>query len=69
METGGTNAYFLGKDVFKVGKHPLFRGQDDLMNRLIHRSWGEVFVNISLDLLARSRHEMHGTSLNRRHNG
>ena len=50
METGGANAYFLGKDVFKVGKYPLFRWQDDLMNRLIHRSWGEGFVNISLDL-------------------
>jgi hypothetical protein len=50
METGGANAYFLGKDVFEVGKYPLFRWQDDLMNRLIHRSWGEGFVNISLDL-------------------
>jgi hypothetical protein len=44
------NAYFLGKDVFEMEKYPLFRGQDDLMNRLIHRSWGEGFVNISLDL-------------------
>ena len=68
-ETGGTNAYLLGKDVFEAEKYSLFRWQDDLMNRLIHRSWGEVFVNISLDLLAGSRHEMHGTSFNRRHNG
>jgi len=50
VETGGANAYFLGKDVFEVGKHPLFRWQDNLMNRLIHRSWGEGFANISLDL-------------------
>jgi hypothetical protein len=53
METDGANAYFLGKDVFKVGKYPLFRCQDDLMNRLIHRSWGEGFVNIFLDLSMR----------------
>jgi hypothetical protein len=50
VETEGTNAYFLGKDVFEMGKYPLFRWQDDLMNRLIHRSWGECFANISLDL-------------------
>jgi hypothetical protein len=39
--TDGANAYFLGKIVFEVGKYPLFRLQDDLMNRVIHRSWGE----------------------------
>ena len=69
VEAEETNAYLLGKDVFDAGKHPLFRWQDDLINRLIHRSWGEGFVNISLDLLAGSRHEMHSTSFNRRHNG
>jgi hypothetical protein len=28
----------------------VFGWEGDLMNRLIHRSWGEGFVNIFLDL-------------------
>jgi len=47
-----TNAYFLGKDVLKVEKCTIFWGQGNLMNRLIHRSWGEGFSNIFLDLSA-----------------
>ena len=46
----GTNAYILGKHVLEVEKCPVFWWQSDLMNRLIHRSWGEGFVNIFLDL-------------------
>ena len=38
------------------------------MNRVIHRSWGEDFVNTFLDLLARSWDEMHGPGFDRRHN-
>ena len=44
------NAYFLGKDVSRIDKSAVFGRQIDLMNRLIHRSWGESFVNIFLDL-------------------
>jgi hypothetical protein len=53
VEAEETNAYLLGKDVFDAGKHPLFRWQDDLINSLIHRSWGDGFVNIFLDLSMR----------------
>ena len=35
-----TNAYILGKDVLTVRKWPLIERQSDVMNRLIHRSWG-----------------------------
>jgi hypothetical protein len=31
-------------------KCAVFGWQGDLINRLIHRSWGETFVNIFLDL-------------------
>jgi hypothetical protein len=44
------NAYILGKDLLKREKCAVFGGEGDLMNRLIHRSWGEGFVNIFLDL-------------------
>lgn len=47
-----TNAYFLGKDVLNVEKCAIFWWQGNLMNRLIHRSWGEDFSNIFLDLSA-----------------
>ncbi|TKS62639.1 MAG: hypothetical protein EWM73_02268 [Nitrospira sp.] len=38
------NAQFLGKDVVEMKKCAYVEGQSDLMNRLIHRSWGETFV-------------------------
>jgi hypothetical protein len=44
------NAYFLGKDLLKKEKCVEFGWWGDLMNRLIHKSWGEGFVNIFLDL-------------------
>jgi len=44
------NAYFLSKDVFFIEKYAGLEQHGDLMNRLIHRSWGENFVNIFLDL-------------------
>jgi hypothetical protein len=47
-----TNAYFLGKDVLKVEKCAIFWWQGNLMNRLIHRSWGEGFPIFFLDLSA-----------------
>ena len=47
-----TNAYFLGNDVLKVEKCAIFGWRGNLMNRLIHRSWGEGFSNIFLDLSA-----------------
>jgi hypothetical protein len=40
----------LGKDLLKKEKCAVFGWEGDLMNRLIHRSWGEGFVNILLDL-------------------
>ena len=45
-----TNAYFLGKDVLEMENCAVLGWQGDLINRLIHRSWGEDFVNIFLDL-------------------
>ena len=45
-----TNAYFLGNDVLEMENCAVFGWQGDLINRLIHRSWGEGFVNIFLDL-------------------
>src|SRR6185295_14907119 len=36
-----TNAYFLGKHVLPVEKCTGFAWWGELMNRLIHRSWGE----------------------------
>jgi hypothetical protein len=36
-----TNAYFLGKHVLPVEKCTGFAWLGELMNRLIHRSWGE----------------------------
>jgi hypothetical protein len=44
------NAYFLGNDVLETVKCAVFGWQDDLMNRLIHRSWGKGSMNIVLDL-------------------
>jgi hypothetical protein len=44
------NAYFLGKDVLEIEKCAVFGWWGDLMNRLIHRSWGKGVVNIFLDL-------------------
>jgi len=44
------NAHVLGKDVVEIVKCALQGWQSDLMNRFIHRSWGESFVNIFLDL-------------------
>jgi len=44
------NAYFLGKDRLTREECEEFGWDGDLMNRLIHRSWGEGFVNIFLDL-------------------
>jgi hypothetical protein len=44
------NAYFLGIDLLEIEKCAVFGWWGDLMNRLIHRSWGEGFVNIFLDL-------------------
>jgi hypothetical protein len=32
-------------------KRAAFGWEGDLINRLIHRSWGEYFVNIFLDLI------------------
>ena len=46
-----TNAYFLGNDVFLKGKCAVLGRQDDLMNRLIPRSWGEGFVKKYLTFL------------------
>ena len=44
------NAYFLGNDVCLIENYAGLGRQGDLMNRLIHRSWGEGFVNFFLDL-------------------
>lgn len=44
------NAYILGKDVFLVQMYGVLVGEGVLINRLIHRSWGESFVHIFLDL-------------------
>jgi len=44
------NAYFLGKDRLTREECEEFGWDGDLMNRLIHRSWGEGFLNIFLDL-------------------
>jgi hypothetical protein len=44
------NAYFLGIDLLEIEKCAVFGWKGDLMNRLIHRSWGEGVVNIILDL-------------------
>jgi hypothetical protein len=38
------NASFVGKGVLEAGKYAVFGGVGDLINRLIHRSWGESFV-------------------------
>jgi len=40
---------FRQRGIFN-GKDALLEQQSDLMNRLIHRSWGESFVDIFLDL-------------------
>ena len=50
------NAYFLGKDRLTREKREEFGWEGDLMNRLIHRSWGEGFVNIFLDLFINFSH-------------
>jgi len=50
MASSYINAYFLSKDVFLIEEYAVLEQQGDLMNRLIHRSWGESFVNIFLDL-------------------
>ena len=42
-ESMATNAYFLGKHVLPVEKCAAFAWWGELMNRLIHRSWGESF--------------------------
>ena len=44
------NAYYLGKVHFTVEKLMKFERSGDLINRLIHRSWGESVVMIFLDL-------------------
>jgi hypothetical protein len=44
------NAYYLGKEHFTIEKLMKFEWTGDLINRLIHRSWGEGVVTISLDL-------------------
>ena len=54
------NAYYLGKGHFMIEKLMKFEWTGDLINRLIHRSWGEGVVTISLDL---SLHIFHGTYL------
>ena len=46
MRPVSTNAYFLGKDVLDMENYTVFWRQGDLINRLIHRSWGEGFVAI-----------------------
>jgi len=43
-----TNAYILGKDVFQTVKWEEDSSWKRLINRVIHRSWGEDSVNISL---------------------
>ena len=48
--TDTINAHVLGKVVVEMVKCALQEWQSDLMNRFIHRSWGESFVNIFLDL-------------------
>ena len=50
------NAYFLGKDLLKREKFAEFGWDGDILNRLIHRSWGEGFVNIFLDLFINISH-------------
>jgi hypothetical protein len=50
------NAYFLGKDLLTMEKCAEFVWEGELMNRLIHRSWGEGFVNIFLDLFINIPH-------------
>ena len=42
--TVSINAYFLGKDLLTMEKCAEFGWESDLMNRFIHRSWGEGFV-------------------------
>jgi hypothetical protein len=54
------NAYYLGKEHFRIEKLMEFEWAGDLINRLIHRSWGEAVVTISLDL---SLHYFHGSCL------
>ena len=55
-----TNAQVLGKDVLKAEESALFFWQDELMNRLIHRSWGESALTFPLDL---STHISHGNTI------
>ena len=50
MRPVSINAQFLGNEVLEIAKCPVFGWQGDLINRLIHRSWGETFVTIFLDL-------------------
>ena len=57
------NAYFLGKDLLKREKFAEFGWDGDLMNRLIHRSWGEGFVNIFLDLFINISHLFSSTCI------
>jgi len=59
MRPLSTNAYFLGNDLLEVEKCEVFWWQGDLINRLIHRSWGEGFAKIFLDL---SKHISHFSS-------
>jgi hypothetical protein len=44
------NAYYLGNEHLTIEKLRKFERADNLINRLIHRSWGESFVTIFLDL-------------------
>ena len=37
------NAYFLSNEVFLIETYAVLEPSGDLMNRLIHRSWGESF--------------------------
>jgi len=50
------NAYFIGKDRLAMKKCAEFGWEGDLMNRLIHRSWGEGFVRIFLELFIKISH-------------
>ena len=50
------NAHFIGKDRLTMKKCAEFGWEGDLMNRLIHRSWGEGFVRMFLDLFIKISH-------------
>jgi hypothetical protein len=44
------NAYYLGNEHLTIKKIRKCEWTDNLINRPIHRSWGESFVTIFLDL-------------------